>query len=220
MIVPTDGRGKRHEQKESDPVVRKGPLTVVKIKQLFFGGTYLLDQVGEETGVTADLKTCFLNQYKQILLHCLLPGTGRPESIISLQEVGGHSQISIMERIFHPNGAPNSFSPFTEEAKKHFFRLQGKRQGEKEYWAYDSTSISSRSKLLRQVKYGKNKDDSHLPQINLALIFGEKSQLPFYYRKIVRNIPDVKTIQELLLELDVLGNEKKTGHRPRILQRR
>ena len=90
----------------------------------------------------------------------------------------------------------------------HFFRLQGKRRAEKEYWAYDSTSISSRSDTLRQVKYGKNKDDDHLPQINLALVFGEESRLPFYYRKLAGNVPDVKTIQELLRELDVLGYEK------------
>ena len=47
-----------------------------------------------------------------------------------------------------------------------------------------------------------------LPQINLALIFGEESGLPFYYRKLAGNIPDVKTIRELLRELDVRGYEK------------
>ena len=46
---------------------------------------------------------------------------------------------------------------------------------------------------LRQVRYGKNKDGEKLPQINLALIFGEESGLPFYYRKVAGNIPDVKT---------------------------
>ena len=56
-----------------------------------------------------------------------------------------------------------------------FLRLQGKRRVEKEYWAYDSTSISSYSESLKQVKYGKNKDGEKLPQINLALIFGENS---------------------------------------------
>ena len=76
------------------------------------------------------------------------------------------------------------------------------------YWAYDSTSISSYSETMKQVKYGKNKDGEKLPQINLALLFGEESGLPFYYRKIAGNIPDVKTIRELIRELDVLGYEK------------
>ncbi|MDY6353075.1 MAG: transposase, partial [Lachnospiraceae bacterium] len=84
-----------------------------------------------------------------------------------------------------------------------FFRLQGRRQIEKEYWAYDSTSISGYSEELKQVKYGKNKDGDSLPQINLALLFGEKSGLPFYYRKLAGNIPDVKTVTELIRELDI-----------------
>ena len=100
------------------------------------------------------------------------------------------------------------FQSITEDAKMQFFHLQGKRRVKKEYWAYDSTSISSYSENLRQVKYGKNKDGEKLPQINLALIFGENSGLPFYYRKLAGNITDVKTIRELLRELDVLGYEK------------
>ena len=89
-----------------------------------------------------------------------------------------------------------------------FFRLQGERRSEKEYWAYDTTSISSYSETLRQVKYGKNKDGDRLPQINLAILFGEESSLPFYYRKLAGNIPDIKTIRELIRELDILGYSK------------
>ena len=67
-----------------------------------------------------------------------------------------------------------------------------------EFWAYDTTSLSSYSKCLKQVRYGVNKEDDPLPQINFALLFGEKSNLPFYYRKLPGNIPDVKTIKNLL----------------------
>ena len=206
-IVPTDGRGKRRAQKEADPVVRKGPVPVVRTERLFFGATYLLDQIGEVTGLTADLKTCFPNTYKQIqsIAYYLVLEDQNP--------LFRFKKWAAIHR--HPYGkdipfqrSTEIFQAVTEEAKMHFFRLQGKRRVEKEYWAYDSTSISSRSDTLRQVKYGKNKDDDHLPQINLALVFGEESRLPFYYRKLAGNVPDVKTIQELLWELDILGYEK------------
>ena len=206
-IVPTDGRGKHRAQKEVDPIVRKGPVPTARTDRLFFGATYLLDQIGEVTGLTADLKTCFPDTYKQI------------------QSIAYYLVLEDQNPLFrfrkwasihrHPYGkdipsqrSTEIFQSVTEEAKMHFFRLQGKRRMEREYWAYDSTSISSRSDTLRQVKYGKNKDDDHLPQINLALVFGEESKLPFYYRKLAGNVPDVKTIQELLRELDVLGYEK------------
>ena len=206
-IVPTDGRGKRRAQKETDPVVRKGPVPVAKTDRLFFGATYLLDQIGEVTGLTADLKTCFPDTYKQIqsIAYYLVLEDQNP--------LFRFKKWAAIHR--HPYGkdipsqrSTEIFQSVTEEAKMHFFRLQGKRRVEKEYWAYDSTSISSRSDTLRQVKYGKNKDDDHLPQINLALVFGEESRLPFYYRKLAGNVPDVKTIQELLRELDVLAYEK------------
>ena len=206
-IVPTDGRGKHRAQKEDDPAVRKGPVPVARTNRLFFGATYLLDQIGEVTGLTADLKTCFPNTYKQILSIAYY---------LVLEDQNPLFRFKKWAAIHrHPFGkdipsqrSTELFQSVTEEAKMHFFRLQGKRRAEKEYWAYDSTSISSRSETLRQVKYGKNKDDDHLPQINLALVFGEKSKLPFYYRKLAGNVPDVKTIQELLRELDVLGYEK------------
>lgn len=206
-ILPTDGRGKRRAQKEADPVVRKGPIPVARTDRLFFGATYLLDQIGEVTGLTADLKTCFPNTYKQIqsIAYYLVLEDQNP--------LFRFKKWAAIHR--HPYGkdipsqrSTEIFQSVTEEAKMHFFRLQGKRRVEKEYWAYDSTSISSRSDTLRQVKYGKNKNDDHLPQINLALVFGEESRLPFYYRKLAGNVPDVKTIQELLRELDVLGYEK------------
>ena len=206
-IVPTDGRGKHRAQKEVDPIVRKGPVPTARTDRLFFGATYLLDQIGEVTGLTADLKTCFPDTYKQIqsIAYYLVLEDQNP--------LFRFRKWAAIHR--HPYGkdipsqrSTEIFQSVTEEAKMHFFRLQGRRRMEREYWAYDSTSISSRSDTLRQVKYGKNKDDDHLPQINLALVFGEESKLPFYYRKLAGNVPDVKTIQELLRELDVLGYEK------------
>ncbi|MEA4880310.1 MAG: transposase, partial [Synergistaceae bacterium] len=89
-----------------------------------------------------------------------------------------------------------------------FFKKQGKRRIEKEYWAFDITSISSYSEMLCQVKKGRNKEDDHLPQINLALLFGEESGLPFYYRKLPSNITDVKTVRQLMAEFDVMGYKK------------
>ena len=97
------------------------------------------------------------------------------------------------------------FATVTEESKNHFFRLQAKRRSDNEYWAYDTTSISSYSESLNQVKYGINKDHDPLAQINLAMLFGEESGLPFYYRKLAGNISDVKTVKNLLADMDRLG---------------
>lgn len=206
-VVPTDGRGKRCNQKNSDAPISRGPVPEKQTERLFFGATYLFDQIGDVTGITSDLKTCFPRTYKQILsiAYYLILEDQNP--------LFRFKKWSVLHK--HPYGkdipsqrSTELFQSITEEAKMQFFRLQGKRRVEKEYWAYDSTSISSYSESLRQVKYGKNKDGDRLPQINLALVFGEESGLPFYYRKLAGNLPDVKSIRELLNELDVLGYEK------------
>ena len=100
------------------------------------------------------------------------------------------------------------FSKISEDKKLENFRKQAKRRSEKEYLAFDTTSISSYSELLKQVKYGKNKEDDDLPQINLAMLFGKRSMLPVYYRKLPGNIPDVNTIENLLKDIDFLDLEK------------
>jgi transposase len=212
-IIPTDGRGKKRienleKETAADAIpLKTGPVPAIHTERTFYGGTYLLDQIGEVTGVTMDLKTCFPNSYKQMLSIAYYLILEDQNPLFRFKKWG------LIHR--HPYGkdipsqrSSELFQSITEEQKMHFFRLQGKRRAEKEYWAYDTTSISSYSDTLRQVKYGKNKDDDHLPQINLALIFGQDSKLPFYFRKLSGNIPDVKTINELVRELDILGYGK------------
>lgn len=45
-------------------------------------------------------------------------------------------------------------------------------------------------------------------KINLALLFGETSRLPVYYRKLPGNISDVKTVQNMLSDIDFLKLDK------------
>ena len=210
--VPTDGRGNRRKQRlrQEQQVIKpakQGPVPAIRTERVFYGATYLFDQIGELTGIQDDLKACFPDTYKQILsiAYYLILEDQNP-----LYRFGKWARLHR-----HPYGrdiasqrSSELFQSITEEQKMRFFRLQGERRSEKEYWAYDTTSVSSYSETLRQVKYGKNKDGEHLAQINLAILFGEDSGLPFYYRKLAGNIPDIKTIRELIRELDVLGYQK------------
>lgn len=206
-IVPTDGRRKRRGKVAKEDPARPGLVPAFETNRLFYGATYLLDQIGEVSGVTADLKSCFPNHYKEILsiVYYLILEDQNP-----LYRFKKWAKIHV-----HPYGkeipsqrSSELFQSITEENKMKFFRLQGKRRVEKEYWAYDSTSISSYSEALTQVRYGHKRDGENLAQINFTLLFGEDSGLPFYYRKIAGNVPDVKTVHQLLTELNLLGYAK------------
>jgi transposase len=188
------------EQSEKE---KPGPVPVTTSTRLFSGTTYLLDEIGRKLGITEDLETCFPDTWKQIL------------SIAYYLVLEDTSPLSRFPRWAashrHPAGAniPSQrsselFAGITEHAKQQFFKLQTQRRTESEYLAYDTTSVSSYSRLIKQVKYGKNKDHDPLPQINLALLFGESSRLPVYYRKLPGNINDVATVRRLLADISFL----------------
>lgn len=202
-IIPT------HKKKQSAVLkrVKQGPVPITRSSRHFYGATYLFDRIGEETGITEDLKTCFPDNYLQILsiaYYLILEDKNPLSRFPRWAAIHRHPFGSIIPS----QRSSELFAAISEEAKQRFFRLQGKRRVEKEYLAYDSTSISSYSKCIRQVRWGRNKDHDPLPQINLSLLFGQKSRLPFYYRKLAGNIPDVKTLRKLLADMNTLGYQK------------
>ncbi|ERL22902.1 transposase, IS4 family [Oribacterium sp. oral taxon 078 str. F0263] len=204
-IIPTRGRSKKGESKAGKLSPNKtGPKPFSESKHLFYGATYLLESFADEIGLTHDLKQCFPDTYQKLL------------SIAFFLILEDNNPLYRFEKWHlthkHPYGqdiaSPRSsefFASITDDQVTQFLRLQAKRRVEEEYWAYDSSSISSYSETLNQVQWGKNKEDDKLPQINLLLVFGEKSGLPFYYRKLAGNIPDSKTVKHLLEDLDLLG---------------
>jgi len=168
-------------RKRKTPVLyekaKRGPVPITRTTRSFYGATYLFDCIGEDTGVEEDLKACFPESYRQILSIAYY---------LILEDKNPLSRFPHWAALHrHPHGniissqrSSELFASITEEDKQRFFWLQGKRRMDKEYLAYDSTSISSYSKCLRQVRYGKNKDHEHLAQINLTLLFGQQSRLP------------------------------------------
>ena len=203
-IIPTR---KRTPQSVVQERVKPGPVPVTLAARNFYGATYLFDQIGEVTGVTKDLQTCFPDSYRQILsiAYYLILEDRNPLSRFPRWATIHHHPYG---EVISSQRSSELFASITEEARKRFFLLQGKRRVEREYLAYESTSISSYSQCLRQVRYGKNKDHEHLAQINLTLLFGQESRLPFYYRKLAGNIADVKTIKKLLADMNTLGYKK------------
>jgi len=205
-IVPTRGYGKKEPITE-EIALKPGPVPMTTVQRSFYGATYLFDRIGGVTGVEADLKACFPSIYKQILSIAYF---------LILEENNSLSRFSHWQRLhIHPYGndipsqrSSELFQSIEESERVAFFEKQGRRRIEKEYWAFDITTISSYSEVLKQVKSGKNKEHDWLPQINLALLFGEQSSLPFYYRKLPGNITDVKTVKQLMHEFSVMGYKK------------
>lgn len=187
--------------------ISPGPVSSVLHTRNFYGATYLFDAIGEKLGITADLCVCFPDLWKQIL------------SIAYFLILEDKNSISRFPRWaanhMHPygNSIPSQrsselFACIDEDTRRRFFLKQANRRLETEYLAYDITSISSYSRMLSQVRYGRNKDHDPLPQINLAMLYGDVSRLPVYYRTLPGNIADVTTIRTLLTDIDLLKLDK------------
>ena len=178
-IEPTDGRGRRRKTEQARTAAKPGPVPASRMARLFYGATYLFDAIGAQLGITEDLKRCFPKTCKHILsvVYYLILEDKNP--LYRFEKWSALHKHPCGENITSQRSS-ELFASITDEDKYGFFRLQGKRRLDNEFWAYDITSISSYSECLRQVLYGNNKEDDRLPQLNLALVFGESSGLPFY----------------------------------------
>ncbi len=193
----------RINELEQKSIKVKSPQTSRK----YYGAIHLLETIGKVVGITEDLKACFADDYQKItaLVYYLVLENDAPMYRFSkwarthyIPEAKGLCSQRISEL----------FESISERSKMMFFEHQSRRRLENEYLAYDTTSISSYSELIEQVKFGNNKDKDSLPQINLALVFGQKSMLPVYYRKLPGNITDVMTIKKLIEDIEFLNIQK------------
>jgi len=184
-----------------------GPVATTQSKRSFYGTTYLLDAIGEKLGIVDDLKKCFPDTYQQMLsiAYYLIMEDRNP---LSRFPKWASTHVHPFGHNIPSQRSSELFGSIHEDGKQNFFIKQSRRRLETEFLAYDTTSVSSYSKSLKQVKYGINKEHDPLPQLNLALLFGENSRLPVYYRKLPGNISDVKTIQNLLADIDFLQMDK------------
>lgn len=81
------------------------------------------------------------------------------------------------------------------DKKQTFFTKWMNKVLEDDYLCYDITSISSYSELNEYIKYGHNRDLDKLPQLNLAILFGQKGRLPVYFERTPGNL--LKTFKAL-----------------------
>ena len=199
---------KNYLARQKETAEKKEPKSDFKlVSRCYFGASHLLDEISELTGVKEDLKACFPDHYEMLL------------SLAYYLVLESDSPMYRFPRWAHDHHHPGLqhyssqkisevMRDISESGRLNFCRKQSQRRMEKEYLAYDTTSVSSWSQYIKAVRYGKNKDHDALPQVNMALIFGEESSLPVYYRVLPGNITDVMIIRKLLNDISFLEIKK------------
>ncbi|MGH2637904.1 MAG: IS1634 family transposase [Rhabdochlamydiaceae bacterium] len=160
------------------------------------GSSIVLDAISERLGLRTLLKSSFPNEYSQILtMAYYLASRGAP-----LSHCGTWCKSHA-----HPFGEPLTdqrisevLSSITTDGKQNFLSRWMARVMKDDYLCYDITSVSSYSELNEYIKYGHNQDNEKLPQLNLAMLFGQNSGLPVYFQRMPGNVTDVTTLTNLL----------------------
>ena len=182
------------------------PKCAITATTQIYGPYLILDSITKRLGMEQRLKKHFPETYQQIL------------SIVYFLVHRGMALFRFenwSKTHKHPYGnvltgqdISSLLLKQSEDARQSFFKDWRDMVIEKEYLCYDITSVSSYAKHNEYVEYGYNRDQEDLPQINLAMLFGQQSALPVYYKRLPGSIPDVSTLSNLLKSMHYLDFKK------------
>ena len=171
-----------------------------------YGPYLLLTKLAKDMGLAAALKKSFPNTHEEIL--SLAYFIAQKGLALSRCEIWSASNMHPFEKVIHSQRVSELLQRITENERQHFLSLWLRRLSETELLCYDITSISSYATANEYIRWGHNRDKEKLPQINLAMLFGQQSGLPAYYRRMPGNITDVMALENTIKTLDFLGKVK------------
>lgn len=171
-----------------------------------FGHYYLLDAIANQYQLPRILNNIFGEQSDDILLLAIY--TAIEGNVAYYCEDWCENTFTFTQRRLTTQMISRLLQSITEEKKQAFFKAWRYAQAPHEYLAYDVTSISSYSQSHDYMEYGYNRDHESLPQINLAMFYGEESRLPIYYASYPGSIPDKTHFAYMMKEAKRMGMQK------------
>ena len=91
---------------------------------------------------------------------------------------------------------------------QNYFRHRASHAASRASVAVDSTTVSSYSEFLNDVRFGYNKDGNGLASVKMLTLFSLKDHQPIAFSRQPGNIPDVISVLNALKQLSVLGMDK------------
>lgn len=168
-----------------------------------FGVTFIVDKILKQLGLDRLLKRSFPELWDKIVAlaeYMMCEG-----NIMSYYEDWNDETYSFEDTKLNSQQISRVFQNIDYKRRMDFFKTWIHAREQKEYVAYDVTSISSYSKGIDNLEWGYNRDKEDLPQINLGMYYGEESQLPLYYNVYPGSIPDKTHLAYMLRDNGLIG---------------
>jgi hypothetical protein len=168
-----------------------------------YGDIWLLEQVALKTGVRQDLEAVFAGN-KEIVDDIFTLAIFPYLTNFTYNRLAGWQEIAAApsSRELTPSVITRLTQTITEWHRMEFLRLRGLRLGKDELCAIDTTSRSAYGEKLADIQWGKNKEGLSLPQTTEVVVYTLSSHMPVYYRTFPGNIPDSRTYDIILKDLE------------------
>jgi len=172
-----------------------------------YGAYWFLRAISEKIGLWDILQQAFPDTWREIFtLACYLVVSDKPamyceDWLVENEwlEVGSMSSQRISELL----------TKFDETHRYRFYRIWSERIQEQEYLALDITSFSSYSEQITDCEWGHNRDNEKLPQVNLCMLYGEKSRLPVFQTNYSGSLSDVTTLECTISEFQAVSGTRE-----------
>ena len=198
-IVPT-----RPKRKKTEDAV---PQSSTRSK---IGSTSLLRWVGEQSGITEDL------------LSCMDEGSAKKVDTIAqfwLANQGDRLQRMQKWQFLHPTPYPEPISKdvyhdlfeylgLNEGIVQNYFLARAKRCHKEDAVAFDSSTVSSYSRYIKETRQGFNKAGDGLDTVKLLTLFDLATHQPIAFAREPGNLADVSGIENALKQFSFLNISK------------
>ena len=173
-----------------------------------YGDIWLLEQVAKATGIREDLEKVFEGNKEMaddILTLAIFPYLTQ----YTYNRVARWQRIvkSPSKRELTPADITRLTQKITEHHRMGLLRLRTAQLAKDEVCAVDSTSRSAYGQSLADIRWGRNKDSLPLAQTVEVVVYTLSSHMPVYYRTFPGNIPDSRSLQTILTDLQLAGFE-------------
>ena len=171
-----------------------------------YGDVWLLEQVAIKTGIRHDLEAVF-NGNREIVDDILTLAMFPYLTKFTYSRVARWQQVAKApsSRELTPTEITRLTQSITEQHRMDLLKLRAARLGKDELCAVDSTSRSAYGNGIADIRWGRNRERIPLEQTTEVVVYTLSSHMPVYYRTFPGNMPDSRSLEVILADLDHAG---------------
>ena len=183
-----------------DGIVKSRSMGLVR-SDYEYGNIALLHGIAEKTIIPV-LREIYPTMWERIISYVIL----RNIQPLPMKSVHYLYEKTYMSRIMDESMSPDSISRMLSSLPEdQSIRVMRKLTEKGEYVLMDSTAIFSRSENMSFLEMGHNSKGTHMPQINVMMLFSFTRLMPTFVRILPGSIRDVSAMSKTM---DMAGVEK------------